>query len=79
MFEGNQYIVIVKISERKISGITCPGMSHDESGTGQRFGTLEDLANRHAFPGIIIATPCGDAMNIGGECDAWQFKKLFPC
>src|SRR5258708_37052454 len=34
VLEGNHHIIVIEIAEREIGGIACPGVGHDEFGTG---------------------------------------------
>ncbi len=34
VLDGDHYIVVVEIGERKIGGVACPGMRHDEFRSG---------------------------------------------
>src|ERR1700694_5659711 len=79
MFDRDEYIVIIQIGKGEIGGIPRPRMRHDELRLGQRFGALQNLANMHAFPAIIVAAPCRNAMNISGNGCARQRQQLFPC
>ncbi len=78
VLENDQGIIVIQRGKGQVGRVAGPGMGRDILRARQGFGTCEDLANMHAFPGIIVAAPGGHAMKIAGQRGAWQSQKLFP-
>ena len=60
----HRVIVGADVGQRDVGGVAAVAVEHHRVGFGQHLELVEEAAEQHALPSVVVARPVGDAVDV---------------